>query len=45
MGSASAACAQGIKRMTPDEQQIETKIASLGLTAPRITPQRIDSLV
>lgn len=31
--------------MTPDEQQIETKIASLGLTAPRITPQRIDSLV
>lgn len=31
--------------MTPDEQQIETKIASLGLTAPRITPKRIDSLV
>jgi len=31
--------------MTPAEQQIETKIASLGLTAPRITPQRIDSLV
>lgn len=31
--------------MTPDEQQVETKIASLGLTAPRITPQRIDGLV
>lgn len=31
--------------MTQDEQQLETKIAALGLTAPRITPQRIDSLV
>lgn len=31
--------------MTPAEQQIETKIASLGLTAPRIQPQRIDTLV
>ena len=31
--------------MTPAEQQLETKIASLGLNAPRITPQRVDELM
>lgn len=31
--------------MTPAEKQVETKIASLGLSAPRITPQHIDALV
>ncbi|ASN72217.1 hypothetical protein 3S15_30 [uncultured Caudovirales phage] len=31
--------------MTPAEQQIETKIVSLGLTAPRITPQHIHKLL
>lgn len=31
--------------MNRDEQQIETKIAALGLTAPRITPQHIAKLL
>jgi len=31
--------------MTPEEHQIETRIANLGLNAPRITPQRIDALM
>jgi len=31
--------------MTPAEHQVETKIANLGLTAPRITAQEIDALM
>lgn len=31
--------------MTPAEKQVETKIANLGLSAPRITPQHIDALM